>query len=226
MRRKIIIGISAVSVLILIALAFLLQTKPGVLKKDNRTLCIEYNLVFGKEGIGPRQAELYLAVQHDAYPGVKVLWPVNVGTNSMPNGYRAIPFTAEQGDTLKFSLLDDDDLTSQEEKMLLEAAKAAGSVIIECANVYFILQTRMPLPRGATPSVQMLLQLGAREVIRTSHEHPWDDYGSQDYIVQEKIPENSSDANPITIASDLPVVPFFKIKRLDVKVYQPKIRKL
>ena len=219
MGRKIIIGICVAAVLVLFALIVMLKPKAGVAQNDNHHLCVEYNLIFGREGFG--KAELYLAVQHNAYPGVQVLWPVNVGPNSVPNGYRAIPFTAEQGDTLKFTLLDDDDITAQEERTLLEAASAAGSVIVECTNAYFILQTGKSLPRGVTPTAQTLLQLGAREIIRTSHENPWDHYGSQDYIVQEVIPDSPSAANPITIASDWGLV-----RRMDIKVYQSKIRGL
>ena len=219
MGRKIMIGIIAASILSLFVMIVIFHSKTGFIKSNvtsnNYSLCVEYNLVFGKEGIGPRDAELYLAVQHNAYPGIKVLWPVNVGPNSIPSGYRVIPFTAEQGDTLKFSLLDDDDITSKEEKVILDAASAAGSIIVEISNAYYVLQTGKSLPRGVTPTAEALVQLGAREVIRTSHEHPWDDYGYNDYIVQETIPDSPSKANPITIASNWGL-----LRRLDVKVYR------
>ncbi len=219
MGRKIMIGIIAASILSLFVMIVIYHLRPDIIKSNNGSLCVEYNLVFGKEGVGPREAELYLAVQHSAYPGIKVLWPVNVGPNSVPSGFRAIPFTAEQGDKLKFSLLDDDDITSKEEKVIRDAAGAAGSIIVELSNVYYVLQTGKILPRGTADIAKALLQLGATEVIRTSHEHPWDDYGSADYIVQQTIPDSPSAANPVTIASNWGL-----LRRLDIKVYRSELR--
>ncbi len=217
------IAIIVASISALFGMIIMYHLNPGLvadfIKNSNGSLCVEYNLVFGKEGLGPREAELYLAVQHSAYPGIKVMWPVNVGPNSIPSGYRAIPFTAEKGDKLKFSLLEDDDLTSKEEKVILDAASAAGSIIVELSNTYYVMQTGKELPRGINTTAENLMQSGAREVIRTAHEHPWDDYGSNDYIVPEIIPDSPTTANPVTIASNWGL-----LRRLDVKVYRAEIR--
>jgi hypothetical protein len=219
MGRKIMIGIIVASISALFGMIIMYHLDSYIIRSNNRSLCVEYNLIYGREIIS--QAELYLVVQHNAYPGVKVLWPVNVGPNSIPNGFRAIPFTAQKGDVLKFSLLDDNHFTDQEEKLFIDVAGTADSVIVECANACFILHHGRPLPRGATPTNQNLLQLGAREVIQISKDHPWKPLGWKNYIVQEAIPDDPNAANSITISSAWGL-----LRRINIKVYQTKIREI
>ena len=205
--------------ILLVALVVIFQKNKKISSlKDNFILCVDYQIIFSKEGFGPREAELYLGVQHSAYPGIQLIWPVNVGKYAVKHGFRSLLFTPEAGDTLKFSLFDDDDLNEQEEKALIDAARATGSIIVECADVYLLMETSKPLSRQAHLAIDTLFFLGAREIVRTSHEHPWDDYGSVDYTVATNLPESPKDANPVTIASN-----FGLLRRCDIKVYQTRM---
>jgi len=221
MTKKSVVTLTVVTLTVIIVLivivASIQKTKNPSSLKDNSLLCVDYKIIFSKEGVGPREAELYLGVQHSAYPGIRLIWPVNVGKNAVQDGFRSLLFTPEPGDTLKFCLLDDDDLNKEEEKALIDAASAAGSIIVECADVYLLMETGKPLSRQTRLAVDSLLQLGAREIIRTSHEHPWDDYGSVDYIVPTDLPQSPNDVNPVTIASNLGL-----LRRCDIKVYQTR----
>ena len=103
----------ALGILLIMLVVIFLKTKNPSSLKDNYVLCVDYQIIFSKEGVGPREAELYLGVQHSAYPGVQLIWPVNVGKNAARHGFRSLLFTPEPGDVLKISLLDDDDLSEK-----------------------------------------------------------------------------------------------------------------
>jgi len=174
---------------------------------------IKYDLDFAQEFWG--DAELYLAVEASSTPGVRAVFPLNVANPPNLHGYFDLPFELAPGDSLTFTLWDDDRLTAKEEKLLVGAAESTGFVLYAAGKV-LAARNGVPLPREGDVAVKVLLQTVAKAVILQCKQHPFEDYGHATYVVPDSFPSNSMKVNPLTVAEN-----FFgvKVARLSVKVF-------
>jgi hypothetical protein len=196
------------------AVVYMMMKPKGLEKSQYLHACAQYHLEFGHEFFGA--AELYLATECSSFPGVRILTPINLGKKGIGEGYIEFPFDLQPSETITFTLLDDDDLTKQEEVRIIDAASVAGKILIEYQNTILRIPRQILLPREQNITIQQLVKLGAEQIISYNHDHPWDPYGSTTYTVPDSLPPSPALANPLTISDRI----IIKFERMDIKVYK------
>lgn len=84
------------------------------------------------------RVELYLTVQSSRFPKeTQIILPINVGDFvGCRTRFVQLPFEVQEGDVLLFNLLDEDELTPEEEQVLLRACRTAGYAVA-CAGALY-----------------------------------------------------------------------------------------
>jgi hypothetical protein len=157
------------------------------------------------------EAEMYLTVQQSSRPDTDILVPMNVGKMPKYHAYVELPFVPNDGDVLKFALLDDDQLSKAEERTLLESARVTGYVIWIGSRVY-AASNGIALPPGSKDATRKLMEALAQSYVLECDRHKFQDYGHGQYIVPHERPTTPKDANAITIKKG-------KTAKMDIRVY-------
>jgi hypothetical protein len=167
-------------------------------------------------------AELYLSVQSSRFPNeTRVLLPVNVGKFSgCRSRFVELPFEIEPGDVLIFDLLDDDELSAEEEKLVLEASRHLAFCIWKASEVYAGSDSWLaPLALIKNASEDKVSQVSAflgKALLNSLKLNQFDNYGTAKYIVPKGMPDQPNAANALTILDDS------KYARVELRIYGAK----
>jgi len=158
-------------------------------------------------------AELYLAVQSSRFPAhTWVILPVNVGDFA---GCRLrfiqLPFEVQERDVLLFNLLDEDGLTPDEERMMLDACRTCAYCVVVSGAVYSPDIARLIAP-GFSEASEILGHVIVDDVQR----HKFDNFGVAEFIVPKELPKHPNEANRLSITTTKNYV------RLVLKLYGPQ----
>ena len=150
-------------------------------------------------------AELYLSLQSSRFPDqTRVLLPVNVGDfGGVTSRFVVLPFEPVPGDEWIINLVDDDDLTDEEEAAILAASRVSGFCVWKGVNIYATKQTLAQPARVIEENegeffTQQAEILG-KAVAASISSGKFDNYGSAKYVVPSNIPRSPRDANKLTI---------------------------
>jgi hypothetical protein len=161
-------------------------------------------------GLG--MAELYLSVQSSRFPsGVQVILPINRG-NFQGCKYRFVqlPFEVEEGDTLTFDLVDDNQMTPQQEALVLGASRAGG-FCVQLGGA--ILQPE--LDWIVRPTTSAVSESAGQSLVLAFRDSPFRSFGKGIFIVQPSGPRRPHAANPVALLDS------GNYSRATVKVYFP-----
>ncbi len=141
-------------------------------------------------------AELYLSVQSSRSPsGVNVLFPLNVGDfRGCMSRYIQLPFEVETGDELLLNLLDEDGLSGEDEKLVLDASKAAGYCVAIACSVY-----RPNLEQLISPGAISVAGILGNAVVQGLKNDCFENFGKGEFIVHSSRPAMPRDANRISL---------------------------
>lgn len=145
------------------------------------------------------RAELYLTVQSSRFPKeTQIILPINVGDFAgCRTRFIQLPFEVQEGDVLLFNLLDEDELTSEEEQMLLGAAALLGTVWSAAGALY------APSCRALTaPVLTKTAAILGQVVLQDIRQHKFEHYGDAEFIVPWELPQRPQDANKLTLLND------------------------
>ena len=161
---------------------------------------------------GIETAELYLSVQSSRFPSnVQVILPINRG-NFRGCKYRFVqlPFEVEEGDTLAFDLVDNDEMTLEQEELVLGASRAGG-FCIQLGGA--IMQPELDwIVRPTTTAVSEVVGQG---IVLKFRDSPFRNFGRATFIVQQSYPKLPHEANPVALLD------VNNYSRATVKVYFP-----
>lgn len=145
------------------------------------------------------RAELYLTVQSSRFPKeTQIILPINVGDFAgCRTRFIQLPFEVQEGDVLLFNLLDEDELTSEEEQMLLGACRTAGYGVVCAGALYAPAAARLTAP-VLTKTAAILGQV----VLQDIRQHKFEHYGDAEFIVPWELPQRPQDANKLTLLND------------------------
>jgi hypothetical protein len=157
-------------------------------------------------------AELYLSVQSSRFPSdVQVILPVNRGSfRGCKYRFVQLPFEVEEGDTLALDLVDDNQMTPEQEQLVLEACRAGGF----CDQVGgAIMQPELDwIVRPTTAAVSEVVGQG---IVLKFRDSPFRNFGRATFIVQQSRPGLPHEANPVALLDSS------NYSRATVKVYFP-----
>jgi hypothetical protein len=160
---------------------------------------------------GLETAELYLSVQSSRFPSeVQVILPINRGSfRGCKYRFVQLPFEVEDGDTLALDLVDDDQMTPEQEQLVLDACRAGG-FCIQVGSA--IIQPELDwIVRPTTVAVSEVVGQG---IVLKFRDSPFRNFGRATFIVQQDRPRFPHDANPIALLDD-------NYSRAKVTVYFP-----
>ena len=157
-------------------------------------------------------AELYLAVQSSRFPsGVQVLLPIKRGDfRGCMQRFIQLPFEVEVGDNLSFELIDDNQLTPDQEQQILMACKAGG-YCVRLGNAILSPELDWIVAPTANAGSEMI----ASATVLSFQGNPFRNFGSATFIVESSKPTTPNAANPINLLDRL------NYSRAAVKVYYP-----
>ncbi len=157
-------------------------------------------------------AELYLSVQSSRFPSdVQVILPVNRGSfRGCKYRFVQLPFEVEDGDTLALDLVDDNELTPEQEQLVLEACRAGGF----CIQVGGAI-VQPELDWIVRPTAAAAAEVVGKGVVLTFRDSPFRNFGRATYIVQHDRPRFPHEANPVTLLDGS------NYSRATVKMYFP-----
>jgi hypothetical protein len=156
-------------------------------------------------------AELYLSVQSSRFPSdVQVILPVNRGSfRGCKYRFVQLPFEVEDGDTLALDLVDDDQMTPEQEQLVLDACRAGG-FCIQLSGA--IMQPELDwIVRPTTVAVSEVVGQG---IVLKFRDSPFRNFGRATFIVQQDRPRFPHEANPVALLDD-------NYSRAKVTVYFP-----
>ncbi|HUQ70481.1 MAG TPA: hypothetical protein VM165_13200 [Planctomycetaceae bacterium] len=143
-------------------------------------------------------AELYLTVQSSRFPSETwVMLPLNVGDfEGCRSRFVQLPFEVREGDTLLFNLLDDDQLTVEQEKQLLKGCAAMGYCLLTAGKVY-----------GATaalvaPAVEAAADILGVALLDDLKLHGFKNVGTSEFHVPPSLPSRAGEANVLSLLDD------------------------
>jgi hypothetical protein len=157
-------------------------------------------------------AELYLSVQSSRFPSnVHVILPINRGDfRGCKYRFVQLPFEVQEGDTLAFDLLDDNQMTPEQEELVLGASRAGG-FCIQLGGA--ILQPELHwIVRPTTAAVSEVVGQG---IVLKFRDSPFRNFGRAPFIVQPSSPKLPHDSNPVALLDS------GNYSRATVKVYFP-----
>jgi hypothetical protein len=157
-------------------------------------------------------AELYLTVQNSRFPGdTLVVLPLNVGGFSGCNSrFVQLPFEVMPGDKLLFNLLDDESLTSDQERQVVDACRSLGCCILRGTAIY-----RPEVAYVVAPGVRSASEILGTAVITEFAIHNFKNYGTAEYIVPATLPSTPQEANKLTVLDGS------RYARVDLRLYGP-----
>ena len=141
-------------------------------------------------------AELYLSVQSSRFPSnVHVILPINRGDfRGCKYRFVQLPFEVKEGDTLAFDLVDDNQMTPEQEELVLGASRAGGFCILLGGA---ILQPELHwIIRPTTVAVSEVVGQG---IVLKFHDSPFRNVGRATFIVQRSCPKFPHEANPVAL---------------------------
>jgi hypothetical protein len=157
-------------------------------------------------------AELYLSVQSSRFPNdVQVILPVNRGSfRGCKYRFVQLPFEVEDGDILALDLIDDNQMTPEQEQLVLQACRAGG-FCIQVGGA--IMQPEIDwIVRPTTAAAAEAMGQG---IVLTFHDSPFRNFGRATFIVQHDRPRFPQEANLVTLLDTS------NYSRATVKVYFP-----
>lgn len=134
------------------------------------------------------KAELYLKVFDKSKPENFLLCPLNVGgldSGSKTRMFRTpFVFDSKHHTILRFELLDDDSMSEEQEKLLVDATKQLCQIIHTTAGVYAVPNpmSGAMLIKSSEP-VENLLKTGIRALKINLDEIKFEHMGQKDYIL-------------------------------------------
>lgn len=157
-------------------------------------------------------AELYLSVQTSRFPSdVHILLPINRGDfRGCRQRFIQLPFEVHDGDNLTFDLIDDAQMTAEQENLVLQACRSAG-FCIRIGNAFI----KPELDWIVAPTAAAASELIAQSTILTLRDSPFQNFGYGAFIVESSRPATPNEANPVVFLDDS------KYSRGQVKVYYP-----
>lgn len=149
-------------------------------------------------------AELYLSVQSSRFPNdTRILLPLNVGDFAgCRTRFVQLPFEVEQGDTLLFNLLDNDELSYEQEQLILRGCRAAGYCILYAGNIY--------CPEAAavvSPIVPVAADILGTAIVQDIAVHQFENFGTAEFIAPAQLPNDPHQANELSIRNESNYVP-------------------
>lgn len=144
-------------------------------------------------------AELYLAVQSSRFPNnTWVLLPLNVdefaGCNTR---FVQLPFEVHESDLLLINVLDNDELTSEHQRNIVNGCKATGYCVVVGSEVFCpeaALIVNATVPKAA--------DILGRSIIQEFELHRFQNYGTAEYIVPRRLPATPQQANELSVRDD------------------------
>lgn len=183
-----------------------------VTHKSSARPAIQVDVLDASEGV-LFTAELYLAVQSSRFPAdTWVILPVNRGDFAgCRSRFIQLPFEVQERDVLVFNLLDDDELTADEERMMLDACRTCGYCVAASGAVY-------------SPSIAALIEPVLSEaseilgqvIVNDVQLHKFDNFGVAEFIVPKELPMHPQEANRLSITNTNNYV------RMVLKLYGPE----
>ena len=159
------------------------------------------------------RAELYLSVQYSKFPGnTRILMPINVGDFAgCQKRFVQLPFEVDEGETIAFELLDNDRLTSEQEQILISGCKGCGFCIVVAGEYFCPGSSRITMPVSSIVS-----DILGEAIIADVKDHPFENFGTAEYIVPKTLPAQPKDANRLDIISNSNYAP------ASLRIYGPK----
>ena len=153
------------------------------------------------------KAELYLKVHDKNNPENFLFRPLNVG--GLASGSRTHQFRTpfiydpDHPTVLCFELLDDDSMSAEQEKLLVDATKKGCQIICTAAGIYAVTQGNEAAGKVLIASgepVGDLAAMGVSALALNLKEIKFDSMGSKEYTLFHK--SDVLKSNPITIVDD------------------------
>jgi hypothetical protein len=163
------------------------------------------------EQVGVGTAELYLSVQSSRFPSdVQVILPINRGSfRGCKYRFVQLPFEVEDGDTLALDLVDDNQMTPEQEQLVLDACRAGG-FCIQVGGA--ILQPE--LDWIVCPTTVAVSEVVGQSIVLKFRDSPFRNFGRATFIVQQDRPRFPHETNPVALLDD-------NYSRAKVTVYFP-----
>jgi len=157
-------------------------------------------------------AELYLSVQSSRFPStVHVILPINRGDfRGCKYRFVQLPFEVVEGDTLALDLVDDNQMTPEQEELVLGASRAGGFCIQRGGA---ILQPE--LHWIVRPTTVVVSEVVGQGIVLKLRDSPFRNFGRATFIVQQSCPKRPHEANPVALLDS------GNYSRATVKVYFP-----
>jgi hypothetical protein len=138
--------------------------------------------------------------------------PVNRGSfRGCKYRFVQLPFEVEDGDTLALDLVDNNQMTSEQEQLVLEACRAGGF----CVQVGGAI-VQPELDWIVRPTAAAAAEALGNGIVLTFRDSPFRNFGRATYIVQHDRPQFPHEANPVTLLDGS------NYSRATVKVYFPR----
>jgi hypothetical protein len=144
-------------------------------------------------------AELYLTVQSSRFPAnTLVILPLNIGDfQGCRSRFIQLPFEVKEHDQLVFNLLDDDELSSDEEKLLLELCRLTGYAVVLADRCY-----QLQLGQAVAPLVSDSAALLSTTFLLNCSTDRFDNYGTAEFIVPKSMPLYPHEANKLALLDE------------------------
>ncbi|MCA9070820.1 MAG: hypothetical protein KDA84_17945 [Planctomycetaceae bacterium] len=176
-----------------------------------RRPAIQVDILDPSEGLFS-DAELYLAVQSSRFPdNAWILLPINVGDfDGCRSRFVQLPFEVSPKDNLLFNLLDDDELTEEEELRIVASCRIAGYCVWVGGSVHAPVVARIAAPVSEEAS-----EILGESVVGAMTMSKFDNYGQAEYIVPASLPEQPNEANRLSLLDDS------KHVRIQLRIFGP-----
>lgn len=161
------------------------------------------------------KAELYLSVQSSRFPTeTHVLFPLNVGEFAgLRSRFVQLPFEVTAADVLVFNLLDEDSVSSEDEKKIQNASRIAGYCLWVAGSIYAPDLATLARPHQVADATQMLGEWTVQQLATNQ----FDNYGTARFIVPPTLPNQPNMANKLTIVDS------HGLARVELQIYGPPI---
>ncbi|MCC7420489.1 MAG: hypothetical protein IT428_09420 [Planctomycetaceae bacterium] len=157
-------------------------------------------------------AELYLTVQSSRFPSETwVVLPLNIGDfQGCRSRFVQLPFEVREGDTLLLNLLDDDRLTAEQEKLVLQSCATTGYCLLIAGKLH--AATTGLFAQG----VELAADVLGNVILDDVKSHGFKNLGKAEFHVPPALPARAGEANVLTILDES------RYARVLVKLFAPE----
>ncbi|MEZ5941209.1 MAG: hypothetical protein R3C18_07445 [Planctomycetaceae bacterium] len=123
-----------------------------------------------------------------------------------------LPFEVTDGDTLVFNLLDDDELTSAQETLIVNACRTSGYCVVVAGAAYSGGSAQL-----ITPVAMTVADVLGEAIIDDFHFHRFENLGTAEFTAVLPLPANPRESNKLTLLDDS------NYARVQLRLYGPRV---